>query len=85
MRGPVDVFELMCAQWLAKKPFEDVLDDDSVIEAPFAPPGQPNRIEGRDAFRAYAEPQRAAFPVHFEDVRDVVVHETTDPEVIVVE
>ena len=52
---------------------------------PFAPPGRPRRIEGREEFLAFAEPQRAAFPVRFEEVRDVVIHETANPEVIVVE
>lgn len=56
-----------------------------VVEWPFAPPGRPARIEGREAFLAFAEPTRAALPVRFDEFRNVVVHETADPEVIVAE
>jgi ketosteroid isomerase-like protein len=59
--------------------------EDAVVEAPFARPGMPRRIEGRAAFQAFAEPRRAAFPVRFTGFHDVVVHETADPEVIVAE
>jgi ketosteroid isomerase-like protein len=58
---------------------------DVVVEFPFAPDGRPRRILGRDAFLAFAQPRRAALPVRFEEIRNVVVHETADPEVIVAE
>lgn len=58
---------------------------DAVIELPFAAPGRPRRFQSRQAFFAFAAPQRAALPVRFDEVRNVVVHETTDPEVIVAE
>lgn len=84
--GPRDVFEHMQQQWLGKAdPDADLLADDAIVEEPFAPPGRPKRFEGREEFRAFAEPQRAAFPVRFEEVRNVVIHDTTDPEVIIVE
>ncbi|GAA0370936.1 hypothetical protein GCM10009530_21350 [Microbispora corallina] len=63
----------------------DHLHDDVVVEWPFSPPGRPRRIEGRAAFEAFARPARAALPVRFEEFRDVVVHQTADPEVIVAE
>jgi ketosteroid isomerase-like protein len=85
--GPREVFERMQQQWLgaATGLGEDLLAEDVVIEVPFAPPGRPRRFEGREQFLAFAEPERAAFPGRFEEVRNVVVHETADPEVIVVE
>ncbi|GHJ44604.1 hypothetical protein Cs7R123_19460 [Catellatospora sp. TT07R-123] len=55
---------------------------DAVVEIPFAPP-QPIRLVGREAIAAQlarAGTLRLAFAV-----RDVVVHETADPEVIIVE
>ena len=54
---------------------------------PFAPPGSTRRYEGREKFLAFATPGRAAFVQQFtiEEVRSVAIHETTDPEVIVVE
>ncbi|MEO3814293.1 nuclear transport factor 2 family protein [Sphaerisporangium sp. B11E5] len=63
---------------------EDVLAEDLVVETPFAPPGRPRRWEGRDEWLAFARPGRAAFPFELRS-RGVVVHETADPEVIVVE
>jgi uncharacterized protein len=65
--------------------FDDrLLADDVVIEVPFAP-GGPKRTEGKAAFLAYAVPSRAALPVRFDEFRDVVVHETADPEVVIAE
>jgi uncharacterized protein len=65
--------------------FADQLADDVVIETPFAPPGRPRRVRGREQWLAIAAPGRAALPARFEECRNVVVHETADPEVIVVE
>jgi uncharacterized protein len=59
--------------------------DDMVVELPFARPGSPRRFDGRAAFAAYADPRRSALPVRFSEFRNVVVHDTTDPEVIVAE
>jgi ketosteroid isomerase-like protein len=67
------------------RPTRDLLADDVVIEGPFAPPGRPRRFTRRDEFLAFAAAGRAALPAQFEEVRNVVVHETADPDVIVVE
>jgi uncharacterized protein len=79
----------MQRQWLgeaaASTAMEDLLADDAVIESPFAPPGRPKRFEGRDEFLAFARAGRASMPVRVEECREIAVHETTDPEVIVVE
>jgi uncharacterized protein len=85
--GPHEVFEQMRRQWLAGDgvPGADLMADDVVVELPFASPGRPSRFEGREQFLAYAGPLQAVFPVRFDDVRDVVLHDTGDPEVIVVE
>lgn len=83
---PRDVFALMREQWLANTPLNaDLLTDDVVVEMPFAATGRPNRIEGRQRFMMFAEAGRAALPVHFDDCRNIVIHETTDPNVIIVE
>lgn len=83
---PRQVFARMQRSWLAQTGLEaSQLADDVVIEAPFAPPGHPRRVEGRDQVLARYGPQRAAFPARFEEVRNVVIHDTADPEVIVVE
>ena len=59
--------------------------DDVVIETPFAAPGIPGRFTSREAFLAYARPRQQALPARFEGFRQVVVHDTADPNVIVAE
>lgn len=62
----------------------EVFAPDGVTEFPFRLPGIPRRVEGRENVRAWlARAVGRAF--RFEEYRDVVVHDTTDPEVIVVE
>lgn len=57
--------------------------DGGVMEFPFAPPGWPERLQGRDAIAAYMR----HYPDHIDlhDFPDVRIHQTTDPETIVVE
>ena len=85
--GPREVFARMRQQWLANRSdaMESLLADDGVVEAPFAAPGMPRRIVGRQQFMAFARAERALLPVRFEECRETAVHETADPEVIVVE
>ena len=86
--GPREIFACMRRQWLnatSDSLADDELADDVVIEMPFAPPGRPRRFEGRQQWLAFARAERAALPVRFEECRNVVIHETADPEVIVVE
>lgn len=64
---------------------DDMHADDAIVEFPFAHAGMPRRFESLAAFRAFAEQSRTSFPVRFEEFRNVVVHDTTDPEVIVAE
>jgi ketosteroid isomerase-like protein len=86
--GPREVFARMRQRWLADADqylLDDLLADDVVIETPFAAPGRPRRIQGRDEFLAVARTGRAALPARFEECREIAVHDTADPEVIVVE
>jgi ketosteroid isomerase-like protein len=84
--GPREVFARMRQGWLGQAaPDADLLAEDVVIEIPFAAPGRPRRIEGRDAFLDLVARERGALPGRLEEVREVAVHETADPEVIVVE
>jgi len=53
--------------------------EDAVVEQPFAP----HRIDGRDAVHAHFA-AAAGGPLRL-TTRDVVVHETADPEVIIAE
>jgi uncharacterized protein len=85
--GPREVFARLQEYLLASDPdvVAVVWAEDVVVETPFAPPGRPRRVHGREELLALARAGRAAMPVRFEEIRDVVVHETADPEVIVVE
>lgn len=63
--------------------FTALYADDAVMEFPFAPPGAPARLEGRRAVEEYLSGYTDALDVR--RIHDVVVHETTDPDVIVAE
>jgi ketosteroid isomerase-like protein len=57
---------------------------DCWIEWPFRPAGVPGKLQGRDEIRAFLTGSAQGF-VRFTEHRDVVIHETTDPEVVIVE
>ncbi|WP_330327703.1 nuclear transport factor 2 family protein [Streptomyces pseudovenezuelae] len=57
--------------------------EDGIMEFPFAPPGRPRRLEGKEAVAAYMRPYPDHIDLH--DFPEVRIHETTDPETIVVE
>ncbi len=84
---PQEIFARMRDRWLAGEPTYDgdMLADDVVVETPFAAPGRPTRTEGKERVLAHTREGRANFPVRFDDCRNVTVHETTDPDVIIVE
>ncbi|WP_211222530.1 nuclear transport factor 2 family protein [Actinokineospora enzanensis] len=79
------MFERMQRRWIDGEPIGDLLAEDVVVEMPFAPAGRARRIEGRAAFVEFAAAGRAALPFSIEESRDVVVHRTADPDVIIVE
>jgi len=63
--------------------FADLWAEDGTMEFPFAPPGWPRRLEGREAVREYVRD----YTDHI-DLRAVVhetVHRTADPGVLIVE
>lgn len=78
-----DVFDNF-RDYVLGEPHEELWAPDVVIEAPFAA-GGPRRHEGRDNFLAATKTSRETLPVRFDEMRDVVVHDTTDPNKIIVE
>src|SRR5690348_3423571 len=84
-----DLFTRLAREWLGNPTAQsfprDVLAEDVVIEMPLAPPGWPDRVEGRQRFAALAEAGRRAMPLRFDHCHDVIVHETSDAAHIVVE
>lgn len=57
--------------------------DDGVMEFPFAPPGLPKRLAGREAVAAYMRDYPDHIDLH--DFPDLRIHQTTDPGTVVVE
>ncbi|MGW5656628.1 nuclear transport factor 2 family protein [Streptomyces humi] len=58
---------------------------DGVHEFPFTSPGFPARYDGREEVRAGYRAAWGASPVRVTEIREVAVHDTADPEVIVAE
>lgn len=68
--------------------FADMFAAEGVMELPFAPDGVPRRIEGREAIRRFLVPAAEAAKRSGRRIlgyTGVVVHESVDPDVIVVE
>ncbi|MEU0947178.1 nuclear transport factor 2 family protein [Streptomyces canus] len=57
--------------------------EDGLMEFPFAPDDWPRRLEGKEAIAAYMR----HYPDHIDlhDLPDLRIHQTTDPQTIVVE
>ncbi|MEU4898286.1 nuclear transport factor 2 family protein [Streptomyces sp. NPDC044780] len=63
--------------------FLTLIHPDAVMEFPFTPPGRPRRIEGGEAVREYF--MNYSRMMGTSEVTDLTVHETKDPEVLVIE
>ncbi|MDC0770245.1 nuclear transport factor 2 family protein [Streptomyces sp. HD] len=61
----------------------DLWDEDGVFEFPFAPEGWPRRLEGKAAVFDYMRDYPDHIDLH--DFPDLKIHQTLDPETIVVE
>src|ERR1700684_2833481 len=64
--------------------YADLFAPDGVIESPFAPPGAPSRLAGREAIREYSR-RVVASPLRLEDYEVTELYQTQDPEVVIVE
>lgn len=63
----------------------DLYAVDAVHEFPFVAPGGLSRLDGREQVRAGYTAAWGALPARVTDIRNVVIHETADPELIVSE
>jgi ketosteroid isomerase-like protein len=63
--------------------FIAMMADDFVMEFPYARPGMKPRIEGRDAVIAYLATVGQGISV--ETLSNITAHQTSDPEVVIVE
>lgn len=57
---------------------------DGVIELPFAADGLPAKLSGQQAIREFSRRAEAA-PMRIDDLQEAAVHQTADPEVVIVE
>jgi ketosteroid isomerase-like protein len=87
--GPREVFERVHRLILDHdlEAYADLFAVDGAIELPFAPPGLPRQVRGRESIRAFfaAAGDRLQRATRLTGFRDMVLHETLDPEVIVTE
>jgi ketosteroid isomerase-like protein len=67
----------------AAKSVVDMMAEDFVMEFPFARPGMQTRIEGRTAVLTYL--MTVGQGISVDSVSNVVVHDTSDPDVVIVE
>jgi ketosteroid isomerase-like protein len=58
---------------------------DAVHEFPFTAPGLPSRLEGRDEIVNWIAAGWADNPLKYERYRTLAIHDTSDPETIIVE
>jgi ketosteroid isomerase-like protein len=65
------------------KSFVEMMSDDFVMEFPYARAGMPTKVEGRAAVLAHLA--KVGQGVSVESASNLVVHETTDPEVVILE
>jgi uncharacterized protein len=65
--------------------FADLFADDGVLTYPFAPPGQPPEVRGRDAIRAYFAGLGRSRELFAMEGVDATVWDTHDPEVVITE
>lgn len=65
--------------------FGDLFAPEGVLEYPFAPPGMPQRLEGRDAILAFHGKLSHARALFDMEGSSAVIHETADRDVVVVE
>jgi uncharacterized protein len=63
--------------------FADLFAADGVLTYPYAPPGQPPELRGRDAIRAYFAGLGRSRELFTMDGVDAVTWQTDDPEVVI--
>jgi ketosteroid isomerase-like protein len=64
--------------------FVDLFAPDGAIELPFAGPDLPARLDGQQAIRDFSN-RAAAAPLQIDDLETIALHQTGDPEVVIVE
>jgi hypothetical protein len=63
--------------------FADLFAADGILTYPFAPPGQPPELRGRDAIRAYFSGMGQSRELFVMEGVDAEIWETDDPQVVI--
>jgi uncharacterized protein len=83
---PRQAFERIKQSTLTKDPdYPNLYAENGVHELPFASPGRPRRIEGRENIRAFFNRAIGVTPLEFKEFRNVRIHDTADPDTIICE
>lgn len=88
VNGPAEAFAVFQQEVLGHglDLTDGLYHEDVVVEFPFARPGGPDRVQGRETFAAMVRMGRQGLPGRFEGFRDVVVRvDRDDPCTAVVE
>jgi ketosteroid isomerase-like protein len=85
--GALEVLERMREAAIARsaEDMSSVYAADAVHEFPFTRPGVPSRMEGRDAIMSFITAFWSTSPLRYEHYRTIAIHDTADPDTIVVE
>ncbi len=85
--NPREVFmKILKLQFGDLSELADLFAEEGVLEFPFTPNGTPNRIEGREAIRTFITKYGfSSTRLRLDAHNDLVIRETTDPEVVVAE
>ncbi|MGH3176290.1 MAG: nuclear transport factor 2 family protein [Streptosporangiaceae bacterium] len=85
--GALEVLERMRKAAIVRsaEDMSSVYAADAVHEFPFTRPGVPSRIEGRDAIMSFITAFWSTSPLRYERYRTIAIHDTADPDTIVVE
>jgi ketosteroid isomerase-like protein len=85
--APLEILERMRAAAIDRsaEAMTSVYAADAVHEFPFTRPGVPARAEGRDAIMSFINAFWNTSPLRYERYRTIAIHDTADPDTIVVE
>jgi ketosteroid isomerase-like protein len=87
MPTPAEVFEQFhhAGEHRDVEGFLDLLADDVLMEWMYPIPGLPSQMRGREQLREFYGRQSSRVASHRSTYRDVVLHQSTDPEVVIAE
>jgi uncharacterized protein len=86
-RSPREIAELVRRMVAGEEQgeFADLFAGDGVMAYPFAPPGAPGELRGREAIREFFGARRQSRDLLAMEGVELTVRETDDPEVVVTE